>query len=66
MSTKEAQARATAKYRAKAYDAIKVLVPKGERAEIRAHAASQNESLNLFVRRAIRETMSRDGKSPEE
>jgi len=64
--TSEAQLRASAKYRAKTYDEIKLLVPKGSREEIRSHAAARSESMNGFVNRAIRETMARDNKTPEE
>ena len=64
--TTEAQRRASAKYRAKKYDEIKLLVPKGTREGIRLHAAARAESLNGFVNRAIKETMARDNKSPEE
>ena len=64
--TTEAQRRASAKYRAKKYDEIKLLVPKGDREGIRLHAVARAESLNGFVNRAIKETMARDNKSPEE
>ena len=62
----EAQRRASAKYRAKTYDEIKLLVPKGSRDVIRSHAAARSESMNGFVNRAIRETMARDSKTPED
>lgn len=66
MPTTDAQRRASAKYRAKTYDEIKLLVPKGSREEIRLHAVARSESLNGFVNRAIRETMARDNKTREE
>ena len=66
MPTSEAQRRASAKYRAKTYDEIKLLVPKGSREVIRSHAAARSESINGFVNRAIQETMAKDNKSPEE
>ena len=45
---------------------IKIQVPKGEREVIKDHAYAQGESLNGFVHRAIKETMARDNKTPEE
>ncbi len=35
-------------------------MPKGHKAEIKAHADSQKESVNSFINRAIDETMERD------
>lgn len=48
------------RWNAKAYDEIKVRVPKGQKAVIQEHAASQEESVNGFIQRAIKETMERD------
>lgn len=48
------------RYNAKAYDEIKVRVDKGRKAEIKAHAEVQGESVNGFINRAIDETMRRD------
>lgn len=62
----EAQMRAVAKYQQTHYDVIKIKVPKGEKEVIQAHAAVREESMNYFVCRAIRETMARDDKIPEE
>ena len=59
MAQTEAQLRASKKYHEK-LDNIQVRVPLGEKAVIANHAASQGESLNAFVRRAITETMERD------
>ena len=42
------------------YDHAHILLPKGRKAEIQAHAVSQDESLNAFVNRAINEAMERD------
>lgn len=47
----------------KAYDRINLTVPKGQKALIQEHAASQDESVNGFIQRAIKETMERDTKS---
>lgn len=48
------------KYNAKAYDRIGLMVPKGQKDVIKAHAESQGESVNAFVQRAITEAMERD------
>ena len=50
------------RYRAKAYDRISLIVPKGQKDLIQAHAEAQGESTNGFINRAISETMERDGK----
>ena len=56
----EARRRANEKYNAKAYDEIKIRVPKGRKAEIQAHAEAQGKSLNGFVNEAIEEKIVRD------
>lgn len=56
-----AQTRAKNKYNAKAYDNLRIVVKKGRRDVIRAHAEAHGESVNGFVNRAIDETMKRDG-----
>ena len=48
------------KYNAKAYDNLRIVVKKGRKSEIQAHAAARGESINGFVNRAIEETMQRD------
>lgn len=50
------------RYNAKAYDEIKIRVPKGQKDLIQAHAEAHGESTNGFINRAISETMERDGK----
>lgn len=55
-----AQRKAVSKYESKNYDKVLVRMPKGERDRIKAHAESQDETLNGFVTRAIYETMERD------
>ena len=62
MPKTDAQKRATQKYDAKAYDRIGLIVPKGKKANLQAHAESSGESLNGFVNRAIDETIERDGR----
>ncbi len=39
---------------------INLIVNKGQKDIIRAHAEAQGESLNAFINRAISETMERD------
>ena len=50
------------RYNAKAYDEIKIRVPKGKKETIKAHAEQQGESLNGFINRAIDEAIERDNK----
>jgi len=54
------QTRAKNKYNAKAYDSLRIVVKKGRKDILKAHAESCGESLNGFVNRAIDETMERD------
>lgn len=60
MGASEAQKRASKKYLEEKLDRITVRVPKGERETIHDHAGKQGESVNEFIRRAIKETMDRD------
>lgn len=53
----ESQKKANQKYCAKAYDQVKILVPKGQREKIKAHAESNGESLNGYVNRLISNDM---------
>jgi hypothetical protein len=48
------------RYNAKAYDRILIVVPKGEKELITAHAKAHGESTNAFIKRAIDETIKRD------
>lgn len=48
------------KYNAKAYDSLRIVVKKGYKDTVQAHAAAMGESINGFVNRAIREQMQRD------
>lgn len=43
------------------YDRIEIIVPKGQKDTIKAHAEARGESVNAFINRAIDETMERDG-----
>lgn len=59
----EAQAKAARKYLKESVEDIKIRVPKGQKAVIKAHADRKQESMNQFVIRAINETMERDANS---
>lgn len=48
------------KYNAENYDSLRIVVPKGKKDVLKAHAQSKGESLNSFVNRAIDETVERD------
>lgn len=45
------------KYNAKAYDEIKLRVPKGKKENIKEYAESRNESVNGYINRLIDEDM---------
>lgn len=48
------------RYNAKTYDRIYLIVKKGEKDRLKAHAESKGESLNEFINRAISEQICRD------
>lgn len=48
------------RYNEKAYDRISLIVPKGQKEVLKAHAESKGESLNNFIKRAIKEQIERD------
>ena len=56
----EAQARSAKKYLTETVEDVRIRVPKGQKAIIKAHAESQGESMNQFVVRAIHEAMAND------
>lgn len=66
MPVSEARRKANERYNAKAYDEIKVHVPKGHKAELQAHAEQQNESLNGFINRAIDTQLEQDNRTATE
>ena len=49
-------------YNAANYDSLRIVVPKGQKEKIKAHAEKRGESINGFVGRAINETLQRDEK----
>jgi len=53
------------RYNAKAYDRIEVVVPKGQKDIIKAHAAAMGESVNAFILRAITQAMEQDKQQEE-
>lgn len=65
MAISEARHRANEKYNAKAYDEIKLRVPKGTKEKIKQHADSMGESVNGFIKRAIQNQMKADNESKE-
>lgn len=58
MATKEARARATAKYEAANYDKVLLRMPKGRKADIEA----TGETVNGFINKAIDERLERTKK----
>lgn len=42
------------------YDRVNLVMPKGKKDVIQAHAAQQGESVNAYINRAIDEAMQRD------
>ena len=66
MSEKKRKAKWQNDYIAKAYDRVNLIVPKGDKDKIKAHADSMEESVNGFINRAIEEAMIRDNAVSEE
>ena len=60
MPASKAQQKAVAKYVREKYDLYQIKMPKGHKADIKAHAEDRGESVNGFINRAINETMKRD------
>jgi hypothetical protein len=56
----EARKAANAKYEAETVERISLVLPRGKKGIIKAHADSKGESVNGFINRAIDETMERD------
>ena len=47
-------------YAKKAYDDIRLQVPKGEKAIIKAHADNNGETLGGYIKKAIKQRMERE------
>lgn len=60
MAVSKAQQKAVSKYMKENYDEVKIRMPKGKKAKIKAYADSKGESVNGFINRAIEETIERD------
>ncbi len=60
MPISKAQQDAVNKYKRANYDRMEMLVPKGKKEIIKAHAESMGESVNGFIRRAIDNQIERD------
>lgn len=56
----KAQQKAVNKYMKSNYDRVNLVMPKGKKNIIQAHAAQQGESVNAYINRAIDEAMQRD------
>lgn len=53
-SQSKAATKAKNKYNAKAYDRLNIIVPKGKKQVIEGVAKSQGESINGYVKKAVR------------
>lgn len=51
-------------FNAQNYDRIELTVKKGEKDNLKIHAATRGETLNGFINRAITETVERDINKP--
>lgn len=56
----KAQQKAVNKYMKSNYDRVNLVMPKGKKDIIQAHAAQQGESVNAYINRAIDEAMQRE------
>ena len=61
----KASTKAKNKYNANNYDNLRIVVPKGKKDIIKAHAEKQGESINGFVNRAIDETMAKESEDEQ-
>ena len=60
MPASKAQQKAVSKYMKENYDVYQIRMPKGRKAEIKAHADARGESLNGFIGRAIDNQIAQD------
>lgn len=61
MAASKAKLEANKRYLGK-QDEIRIRLPKGEKDLIKKHAQQQNESMNAFIVRAVKEAIDRDNK----
>ena len=61
MAVSKAQQKAVHKYVKNNYDRVSLMLYKGQKDIVKAHAEKQGETLNGFINRAITETMEREG-----
>ena len=59
----KAQQKAVNKYMKNNYDRSNLVMPKGKKEVIQAHAAQRGESVNAYINRAIDKAMSEDDSS---
>lgn len=57
MAQSKAHIKASNKFNAKAYDRVSLMLPKGQRDKIRAHAESKGLSLNGYINELIKKDM---------
>jgi predicted HicB family RNase H-like nuclease len=60
MPTTKAQQKAVHKYVKENYDRLELTMPKGKKAQIKAHAEARGESVNGFINRAVDEALERE------
>ena len=60
MAISKSQQKAVHKYVKANYDRMELTVPKGRKAEIKAHAEASGQSVNAYINEAIDEKMERD------
>ena len=48
------------RYAAKAYDRLQIIVKKGTKSELQAAAEKQGDSLNAYIKKAVREQYKKD------
>jgi predicted HicB family RNase H-like nuclease len=65
MPVSAAKIKANAKYSAKAYERISLVVKKGKREEIKAYAESSGKSLNGYITGLIEKDMNRVRQKPK-
>lgn len=48
------------RYAAKAYDRLQIIIKKGKKFELQAAAEKQGDSLNAYIKKAVREQYKKD------